>query len=298
VSLPDLESLRGFVAAAERGSFRAASRAVALSPAAFSDRIKRLEQDLGVSLFDRTSRRIRLTAAGHRLLPQARRALAEATACRAVVAEEDEDLPVVLTLGTRFELGLSWVLPALEDLARTHPKWTVHLAFGDTPALLEGLRRSELDAVIGSMRLVDAGLATRPLHEEAYVFVGAPELLAERPLTGVQDASDHVLVDISADLPLFRYWRDRAPPEQAWSFAAIRHLGTIGAIRDWVLAGHGVAVLPAYFVGPDLSAGRLVQVVPQVRPSSDWFRLVWRAGHPDEEVMDRIAAMLSARPLQ
>ena len=190
------------------------------------------------------------------------------------------------------------MLPALDALAETHPKWTVHLVFGDTPALLEALRHGEVDAVIGSMRLVESALATRPLHEEAYQFVAAPELLAERPLRGVADATRHTLVDIGPDLPLFRYWRDRAPPEEAWSFAGIRHLGTIGAIRDWVLRGRGIAVLPCYFVGPDLAAGRLVELVPEVRASSDWFRLFWRAGHPDEGVLSEIATCLRSRPLQ
>ena len=292
----DLDSLRCFVAAAEQLNFRAASKIVALSPAAFSDRIKRLEQDLGATLFDRTSRRVRLTAAGHRLVPHARRTLAEASACHLAVDSEG-DAPAVFTLGTRYELGLSWVLPALQTLAATHPSWLIHLVFGDTPALLAALRSSDVDAVIGSMRLVDPGLATRPLHEERYLFVGAPHLLDDAPLDGVADAPNHTLVDIGPDLPLFRYWRDHAPPEEAWSFAAVRHLGTIGAIRAWVLGGQGVAVLPAYFVGPDVDAGRLRVIHPQVQAGSDWFRMVWRSGHPDEPVLAQLASLLRSRPL-
>lgn len=292
----DLTSLRCFVAAAERPTFRAAARSVALSPAAFSDRIRRLEEDLDAPLFDRTTRRVQLTAAGQRLLPQARRTLAEAQACHAAVLGDDEPA-AELTLGTRFELGLSWVLPAVMKLPEVHPAYTVHLFFGDTPSLLASLRHGEVDAVIGSMRLVDAGLSTRPLHEEAYVFVGAPALLDQRPLDGVHDAPVHELADVSADLPLFRYWRDHAPPEEAWSFAAVRHLGSIAALRAWVLDGRAVAVLPAYFVRDDLEAGRLREVMPGVRAGSDWFRLVWRAGHPHESALSRIASFLRDRPL-
>ncbi|MFK7927451.1 MAG: LysR family transcriptional regulator, partial [Myxococcota bacterium] len=131
----DLESLRCFVAAAETSTFRAASQRVALSPAAFSDRIRRLEESMGATLFHRTTRSVNLSAAGERLLPQARRTLAEASRCADVVAD-DADPPVRLTLGTRFELGLSWVLPAIEALAIESPSWTIHLVFGDTPDLL------------------------------------------------------------------------------------------------------------------------------------------------------------------
>jgi DNA-binding transcriptional LysR family regulator len=292
----ELDDLRCFVAAAERLSFRAAARVVARSPGAFSDRIRRLEDELGALLFDRTSRRVRLTAAGQRLLPHARRALAEAAAARDAVGATGTER-VTLTLGTRYELGLGWVLPAVREVEAEHPSWTVHLLFGDTPALLAALRAGEADAVVGSMRLVDPGLATRPLCEEAYTFVGAPDLLDAAPLEGPTDAFRHTLVDISADLPLFRYWRDRVPPEQAWSFAAIRHLGTIAAVRAWVVAGGGVAVLPAYFVREDLEAGRLREVLSATSAASDWFRLVWRAGHPAEDALVRVAQVLRARPL-
>ena len=77
----DLESLRCFEAAAVRLSFRAAANQVGLSPAAFSERIRRLEDELGVSLFARTTRRVKLTPAGERLLPQARKALTETQRC-------------------------------------------------------------------------------------------------------------------------------------------------------------------------------------------------------------------------
>lgn len=292
----DIDSLRCFVAAADAQTFRAAAGRVALSPAAFSDRIKRLEDSLGAPLFHRTTRKVGLTAAGERLLPQARRTLAEAARCMDVVAD-DEDPPVRLTLGTRFELGLSWVLPAVAALEVEAPSWTINLVFGDTPDLLAALKRGQVDAVVGSMRLVASGLVTVPIHDEAYAFVASPTLLADRPLASAEDAGAHVLVDISADLPLFRYWRDQAPAEELWSFSDVRYLGTIGAIRQWAIEGRGVAVLPRYFVAPQLAAGELVAVMPQVQPRSDWFRLVWRDGHLRSEPLRRLAAFLKGRPL-
>ena len=105
--LPDLESLRCFLAAARHLSFRVAARAVALSPAAFSDRIQRLEDTLGASLFDRTTRRVALTAAGERLVPEAQRCLDQARRCGEVVLREDgAPLPYELTDRHTLKLGL------------------------------------------------------------------------------------------------------------------------------------------------------------------------------------------------
>ena len=99
-TLPALDDLRCFEAAAVRLNFRAASSAVGLSPAAFSERIKRLEDRLGVRLFNRTTRRVQLTLEGERLLPQARRTLAEARACLDLGGGPS---PFELTLGVGFE---------------------------------------------------------------------------------------------------------------------------------------------------------------------------------------------------
>src|SRR6187549_2541817 len=111
--LPDLESLRCFDAAATHLSFRVAARTVALSPAAFGERIKRLEEQLGAPLFERTTRRVTLTPAGERLVPQARRVLDEARRCLQSARDETAPAPYDLTVGTRFELGISWLTPAL-----------------------------------------------------------------------------------------------------------------------------------------------------------------------------------------
>src|SRR5262245_32409633 len=118
--LPELESLHCFVRAATSPSFRVAAKSVALSPAAFGDRIRRLEEGLGARLFQRTTRRVGLTAEGARLLPQARRCLEEAERCHAVVGSEGGP-PFDIVIGTRFELGMSWLVPALGQLERARP---------------------------------------------------------------------------------------------------------------------------------------------------------------------------------
>ena len=104
--LPDLTSLRCFEAAARHDSFRSAAAEVALSPAAFSDRIARLEDELGERLFERSTRSLALNTAGLRLLPHARALLHDAARLGDVVRSAALP-PFTMTLGTRFELGLS-----------------------------------------------------------------------------------------------------------------------------------------------------------------------------------------------
>ncbi|MDB4954916.1 MAG: transcriptional regulator, LysR family [Myxococcales bacterium] len=296
--VPDLESLRCFDAAATHLNFRVAAGAVALSPAAFGDRIKRLEQQLDVSLFARTTRRVTLTAAGQRLVTQARRALEEAERCHQVVHERPDAVPFELTVGTRFELGLSWLTPSLKQLRASRAERTLHLVFGDSPDLLARVRNGLLDCAVTSVRLATSGIAYEVLHPERYVFVGAASLLRKHPLTKAAHAAHHVLVDASPELPLFRYLLDATGRRDTWGFRNAEYLGTIGAIRLRILQGSGVAVLPEYFVERDLKSRRLKRLLPRVVLQEDAFRLVWRAGHPREPELRALAKDLLRIPLR
>jgi len=290
----DLDSLRCFVAATETDTFRAAARRVALSPGAFSDRIHRLEESLDVTLFQRTTRRVTITEAGRRLLPHARRVLVDADRCRAVARDDARPMPYALTVGTRFELGLSWLTPALGALKLASPERTVHLYMGDSPDLMSRVEGGSIDAVILSARITSARVRYANLHPERYRFVGAPGTLA---LGGRDDARGRTLLDVTPDLPLFRYLLDASSRAEPWPFDGYEYLGGIGAIRLRALEGAGVAVLPEYFVRDDLVAGRLVDLSPGRAIREDVFRLVWRRDHPLAERMVALAGVLRERPL-
>ena len=289
----DLDSLRCFDAAATTLNFRAGAVRVHLSPAAFTDRIQRLEDELKVALFVRTTRRVALSEFGHRLLPLAREVLAGAerlqAACKGPVARS----PYELYIGTRYELGLSWLCPLLTLLQRSRPERSVHLYNGDSPDLLLRLERGDLDAIVASMRLTSPKLSYAALHAEDYVFVSKHAGLKRR-----EDARQHTLLDVSRDLPLFRYLMDAQPDAEPWPFASVEHLGGIGNIRRRLFDGEGrVAVLPLYFVKNDLQARRLVRLLPKVPLRSDSFRLIWRTSHPRTADLLLLAEELRRHPL-
>ncbi len=288
----DLESLRCFGAAATTLNFRAAAGRVHLSPAAFSDRMQRLEQSLGVALFVRTTRQVELSEAGRRLLPMAREVLANVERLQAASRDTTGASAYELYVGTRYELGLSWLCPLLAKLERAHPERTIHLYNGDTPDLLLRLERGDLDAIIASMRLTSPKLTYAALHPEDYVLVSRDSCLKRR-----DDARDLALIDVSRDLPLFRYFLDALPDAEPWPFARVEYMGGIGNIRRRLLDGkRRVAVLPHYFVRDDLAAGRLVRLMPRVPVRSDAFRLVWRTGHPRTSALLALAEELRKSP--
>lgn len=297
MDLPDPESLRCFVAAARLSSFKAAARTVGLTAAAVGQRIARLEEQTQRPLFQRFGRRVALAEAGAAFLPAAERALSELSACLRVGRGEAGPAPEEIVIGTRYELGMSWITPALKPLRRALPHVTFHLYFGSGSDLLLRVRGQDIHCAVGSMRSLDPHLSTAQLHREDYVLVGHRQLLASTPLNAPAQAAAHVLIDADATLPLFAYFRD-GPRAQPLPFRGIVYMGTGAAIRQAVLDGQGVAVLPKYFVAADLRQGRLRVLLPRLPPLSDHFRLYFRAQDPRRALYETIASTLRGLPLR
>ncbi|HXU05957.1 MAG TPA: LysR family transcriptional regulator [Polyangia bacterium] len=290
----DLDSLRCFDAVATTLRFRSAAARVHLSPGAFSDRIGRLESVLGTRILQRTTRRVALTDAGERLLPVARRILRLVEHMPGAAIEDAAPPTYELVVGTRHEIGLSWLCAALDGLGRKRPERTIHLYNGASDDLVAKLERGELDAAVTSARLGSPRFTSATLHREDYVLVGV-----DRRLRGPEDAQRLTLVDVGPDLPLFRNFLDVVADPDAWRFGRVEHMGGIANVRHRLLGGDGrVAVLPAFFVKDDLAKRRFARLLPRVTLATDNLRLVWRANHPRQSELAALAGELREVPLR
>jgi DNA-binding transcriptional LysR family regulator len=291
--LPSVESLRCFHSGAHHLNFRRAAAEVGLTPTAFSERIRRLEDELGCALFVRTTRRVELTVRGEALVPVAERALSSVEACARAV-REDGRLLTRIRVGTRFELGLSWLIPAFIELERRKHHLSVDSYFGSGDDIVDRLERGLVDCIVTSAPLARDAWHSEVLHPETYEFVGAAALIAKRPFRRVSDAREHTLLDVDETLSLARYLLSAEP---GLEFGQVRPCGAGAAIAERVLSGSGVAVLPTYMIRGELASGRLVRLLPKVRLLSDSFRLLYRKGHRFEEALRELAVFLRQRPL-
>jgi LysR family glycine cleavage system transcriptional activator len=295
--LPNLDSIACFVAAAKTLNFRAGAKAVALTPAAFGKRIAQLEDLLGTQLFERTTRRISLTPAGTAMLPKALRLLEAAQACIDAGRVQSGPSPVTITVGTRHELGISWVLPMIDALAKVLPHLTVDLYFGSGPDLEERVKAFDIDCAVTSRVFVDPVFDVLRLTREEYAFVGAASMLTQSPLLSMEDAQKHTLVDVQPEKPLFRYFRDAVDSPEPLRFLRTRIMGTTAAVRHCIIKGNGVGVLPLYLIAPDLAAGRLQRIFPSIQLNSDYFRLMYRQDDPRANLYNQLAAFMRTHPL-
>ena len=278
--LPDIESLRCFVEAARTLNFSKASQVVGLTPAALGQRIKHLEDQIGVPLFTRTTRKVELTEAGLAMLPHASATLEQAQGCVLAARGDLGPAPMEITIGTRHELGLSWIQPMLADLGQRFSHVNFHMFFGSGDDLNRRILSRELDCGISSRRTIEPGLDFVQLHREEYVFIGTTRLLKDKPVDDLASLSAHQLIDVGPELHLLHYLRQTEESIDPQAFGAFRWMGTISAIRSCVLAGEGLAVLPLYLVQADLEADRVRHVWPRRELVHDWFRLLFRSDDP------------------
>jgi DNA-binding transcriptional LysR family regulator len=252
-----LAQIEGLLEVARRGSVSRAADALGITQPALTARLQALEQELGLNLFVRTARGVRLTDAGRTFLPYAEQAVG-------ALASGMEQLAAIASAGAG-ELMLAvapqvstYVLPrALLRYSELHPGVRLVVRTAHTEEIVDLVLREEVHAGIG--RLVrDPGIAYVPLYDDELVLVSRPG----HPLAGRESISREALCQ--APLILF----DRASSYYELTTALFREAGVrprgvieldnIEAAKRMVIGGLGVALLPRTSVAEELAAGALV----------------------------------------
>jgi DNA-binding transcriptional LysR family regulator len=215
----ELRHLRYFVAVAEELHFRRAAERLHVAQPAVSEQVRKLEQELGVRLFDRTQRSVSLTIAGTALLEEARHVLRHAeVACQAARSAGDR-ATMRLRIGYLADSLPGSVPRALRQLAVSTPTVQVDLETGPALRLIEELRARRLDAVVAALPAPTNGLRVTPLGDQ--------HALAVLPVTHPHAVDDAVALDLLAPERLVVLPREVNP-----AF----HNAVVGICRDAGLA--------------------------------------------------------------
>ena len=260
-----LTELKYIVAVAEeRHLGRAAERSFVSQPS-LSASVKNLEEELGVTLFERGKRGVFLTEAGGRIVEQARRVLAEAERVKLVARQGRDPLKGILRLGIIHTIA-PYLLPGLvAALRRLAPEMPLDVEENITATLDRMLRAGELDAVVLALPYEAPGVDVVPPYEENFeVVVPAKHALAKRKSVAVEDldAGEMLL------LPVGHCFRDQVL-DACTEFSRPPELGRQGnsleTLRSMVASGLGVSVLPATALTARHSSA-LVKAVPFSAP--------------------------------
>lgn len=259
-----LDDLALFVRSAALGSFSSAAREADLLPGQVSAAIKRLERELDIRLFARSTRSLRLTAEGARYLPYAQEALSSLEQGRERLQGEGAALGGLLWVAAPSDLGRNVLLPWLTAFRRTHPDLVLRLQLSDH---VTDVFRDPIDVAIRYDRLDDASYLALPIApENRRVLVAAPAYLARhgRPRS-LEDLSGHDCLLYQLSGRVYDNWRFPGEPgRQAVAVRGRLYADDGDTVRRWAVAGEGIAYKSWLDVRDDVLAGRLEVLLPEV----------------------------------
>jgi len=258
-----LANLESFVRSAQGGSFSAAARRLALTPAAVSRNVAMLERNLGVRLFQRSTRKLTLTEAGETFLAAIGDNLASLQNAIEAVATDEGSPGGILKISVSPSLGIDWLLPLLPAFLQRYPRIRPEWHFENRPVdlIAEGY-----DAAIGGGFELAPAVVARPLAPAHVIAVASPAYLAGRtPPVDPSGLLEHdCIVMRSLASGRIRTWNMRNA--QGDEVAALTRETIVvndpAAVRECARLGLGVAMLAVPDVLSSLESGELVRVLP------------------------------------
>ncbi|SFM95797.1 LysR family transcriptional regulator, hydrogen peroxide-inducible genes activator [Formivibrio citricus] len=288
-----LTELRYIVAVARERHFGKAAASCFVSQPTLSVAVKKLEDELGVALFERSAGEVTLTSIGEQIVTQAQRVLEEAQAVKQIAQQGKDPLAGPLRLGAIYTISpylLPWLIPQLKLRA---PQMQVLLEENYTARLAEMLKQGQIDLAVLAEPFGEAGIETGAVYDEDFVVATPkghawadheridPELLSHENVLLLSPGNcfrDQVLQSCP-DLN-----RESLPPGslqrtlQGTSLTTIRHM---------VMGGIGVTVLPATSVNK--ADEQLLEIRPFAEPvPSRRVILAWRRNYPRMAAVDAV----------
>lgn len=285
----NLRDLNYIVAVAQRRSFVQAAEKCFVSQPTLSTQIKKVENDLGVKIFERTNKKVLLTEVGESIVTSAERILAEVAQMKALAANAQEPLAGNLRLGA-FPSLASYLFPDLvSTIKQAFPKIKLILIEEKTNILIAQLERGEIDAAFLSLPLKEDFLISQPLFDDAFELAVAPD----HPLAAMKIINPLVLQ--KQQLLLLdegHCMRDQALQFCQWSGAQEQfgvRAASLETLRQMVIAGTGVTLMPEIAIKKE---DKGICYIPFEAPvPKRTIGLVWRKSSVRTQLMERLVEL-------
>ncbi|MDR0565351.1 MAG: hydrogen peroxide-inducible genes activator [Azoarcus sp.] len=290
-----LTYLRYLLSLAHERHFRRAAEKCHVSQPTLSVAIKKLEDELGVLLFERATNEVKITEIGRRVIAQAERVLVEVDHFREIAAVGKDPLVGSLRVGVIYTIG-PYLLPHLiPKIHQRAPHMPLFIQENYTSKLVDALKRAELDVLILSLPLDEVGVVTQPLYDEPFRVV----LPVSHPWAQGQSVTREMLAGEQLLLlgagNCFRDQVLEACPECRTASSLQRTLegSSLETIRHMVATGLGITVLPSSAADALDNDQSLVTARPFAKPEPKRrVALVWRVTYPRSGVIDVLRAAI------
>lgn len=258
--MDQLDAMKAFVAVATLGSFAQAARRLRVSPSAVTRSVAQLEDRLGLTLLNRTTRSVRLTERGQIYLESSRRILEDVEAGDRRARGENAEPRGVLHVAAPIVFGRLHVLPMVARLLAGHPALTVRLTLSDRNVHLV---EDDVDVAVRIGELADSSLTAVKLGAVSRVVVASPAYLAARGSPShPADLEAHALVAFEG-LEATDVWRFSTMDVRVTPRLAVNSADTAIAAAE---SGLGITRALSYQVSAAIQAGRLAPLLHAFAP--------------------------------
>lgn len=271
-----LKDIPVFVAAVEAGSFAQAAIRLHLSRSAVGKSIARLEERLGIRLFQRTTRSQSLTDNGALFYEHCLRALEEIRGAESLLETGKQQVSGRLRVAMPVLFGRQCVAPLLIALAQEHPGLELEMSFSDR---VVDLVEEGFDMAVRNGTLQDSSvLVARRLGEHRMVLCAAPDYLLKKGTPqSVDDLLHHAAINyLQAGRVLSWQLMDSEGASHTFTPRSSLNMDDLQAICDAALAGHGIAWLPCWMVSKEIHQGKLVPLLKQAPDVRFDVHAVWQ----------------------
>ena len=261
----NIHQVLAFATAARNGSFAKAARELAQTPSTIAKSIARLEAQLGVKLFHRTTRHVSLTPDGQNLFDQCQRILEEVEVLRTVAAGVRGEPAGTLRIDAPISYGKRVVIPVLARLLERHPQLTIDARLSDRFA---DIVREGLDAVVRVGELNDSRFVARTIGQQHLVVAASAAYLSRHgtPRTPDELEQHHCVAFRQPSSGRDRPWQFRVDgADVELSPPSRMRIGDGEALIDAATSGLGLVQTPDYMAAEAINTGRLVEVLREFR---------------------------------
>jgi LysR family hydrogen peroxide-inducible transcriptional activator len=288
-----LTDLRYIVTLARERHFGRAAEKCFVSQPTLSVAVKKLEEELGVILFERSPQEVRVTPVGQQVVAQAERVLGETARLTEISAAGKNPLVGPLRLGVIYTIG-PWLLPKLVPLLHERaPEMPLLLEENYTHRLLEKLKAAELDVAILALPVEEPGLVAQPVYDESFRAL----VPAGHPWSKLKAVDPAKLLE----QPLLMLGRGNCFRDQVLDLCTkageggpqVLEGGSLETIRLMVASGVGITVMPATAVDDIDRRDPLLRVKPFIEPTpTRRVGIVWRTSFPRHQAIDLLRRSL------
>jgi DNA-binding transcriptional LysR family regulator len=270
----DTTDLRFFVRLAESGTLAEAARRMDVTASAVSQRLRQLEQRIGVHLIHRSTRRFNLTDEGELFYTKALGLLKQIDALFDTLRARTGEVAGTLNVRGPLGFGRQFLSEALADFHTQHPKLLVSLTLSD---VLPAADADRFDMIVHIGELSDSSMVAYPIAPNARVVCASPAYLAgQPPPRQPEELADHhciVLRENEEDVSLWRFRKGRT--EVAVRIAPCMSSNDGEVTREWSLKGKGVIMRSEWDVAASLESGFLVRLLEDWHlPDADIVALI------------------------